>query len=277
LQGVNTQEAAVRVFQLPRAIILCALALCLLHFISSGAYTSPILYPDVPGTHVKYTGISEDITGSASISGFGQPTGSGDILDFPTSSFYTESKYVNGSTTADSFLQLTITSLNNATGISHITFDESGDYKLIRPGPPTTSDPWNAVTGIAFLTIWDAVDTSTPFTPFTIPITTFINNEYHLTGSQDYTMTDWEGTLNFDVTQFLRDQGYQTGYATRVTLKLDNSLTSTSDVNSYSYIRKKDVTLTTDVVDVPVPEPSILIMLSMVALSMGIWLRNKRY
>jgi hypothetical protein len=258
----------------------CALSLCVLLLNSSSSFGTLIPYLDVPGTTVNYTLISEDPTRSTlpgpagALPHFGQPTG-GDTLSFPSLSFYTDSSG-GGGDTADSKFLTTIRTKNPLSGISNVSFTEWGDYKLIRTS--LQSNPSVEVNAIGWVTVEEVNGASiSPFIVIPSLSGAQFDNTYHLTGSQLQTgpplLQSWNGSLNFDVAQALRDHGYNSGLATKVLFSLDNSLLSLSDANTLdAYIAKKGVTLTTTTVRVP--EPSTLILLAMGLLGLGIWWRK---
>lgn len=250
------------------------LSLCLLSCISSWAFGNIITYSDVIGPNVNYTAISEEPTRSTSpgpnnpLPAFGQPVG-GDSLSFPfLQSFYTESPFGGNADTCDSNLKMTISAKSGVSGISMITFSEAGDYKLLRTD--LSSNPVAQVDATGFLLITEV--NGSPITP--ISIQPSFDHQYNLTDGNLATnplLTPWSGTLVFDVNQALAQHGI-TGYATQAYLSLDDSLLSTSDADSYSYIRKKQVSLTTTTVSVP--EPGVWAMLAITALGLGIWRRK---
>jgi hypothetical protein len=201
---------------------------------------------------------------------FGQPSGS-DSLGFPSLSFKAAS--AGGSfDLADSKLSMTITAKNNTPGISAVSLTEFGDYSLV--GSALTPTPSAEAKAIGWVTVEEI--NGAPISPFVvIPNLSGaqFDDVFHLTDSQTSVLsTPWSGSLNFDVTDAIRDAGYKTGFATKVSLSLDNSLLAKSDAESASYIQKKGVTIAVD--PVPVPEPSILIMLAMGVLGLGVWGRK---
>jgi hypothetical protein len=204
---------------------------------------------------------------------FGQPTG-GDTLGFPDLSFKAQS--AGGSfDLADSKLSMTITAKNNTPGLSSVAVAfELGDYSLIRS--TLTSDPSAEAKAIGWVTVEEI--NGAPISPFVVIPNlsgTQFDDLFHLTGTQTSALAiPWSGSLNFDITDAIRDAGYKTGYATKVSLSFDNSLLAISDANSASYIQKKGASITVDPVN-PVPEPSVLAMLAIGVLGMGIWRRKK--
>ncbi|MGA2060504.1 MAG: PEP-CTERM sorting domain-containing protein [Thermoguttaceae bacterium] len=263
-----------RVFNQLRGMTLCALSLCVLPIISSLAFGTLISYSDVSGTNVNYTDIQENPTRLSVPPSldppptFGQPAGS-DSLGFPNLSFKAASS--GGSfDLADSKLSMTITAKNNTPGISAVSFTEFGDFTLVRSG--LTSDPSAEAKAIGWVTVEEI--NGAPISPFVvIPNLSGaqFDDLFHLTDSQTSQLSmPWSGSLNFDVTDAIRDAGYNTGYATKVSLSLDNSLLAISDANSASDIQKKGVTITTNTV----PEPSVIIMLALGVLGLGVWRRK---
>jgi hypothetical protein len=269
----------VRVKNFSRGLVLCALALCALQLFSPFAYGTLITYSDVSGANVTYSSITEEPTRSTSpgpigaLPNFGQPAG-GDSLSFPALSFLTNASG-GSSDTADSKLSMIISSKNNSTGISEISLSELGDYKLVRN--TTASDPLVEVSAIGWIKVLEI--NGSAITPFYVPNASGdqFDKEYHLSGSQlksSPLLTQWSGSLDFKVAQALRNHGYDTGYATKVSFVLDNSLLSITDANAVNaYIAKKDVILTTTTVDAP--EPSVLVMLAAAALGFVVWKRKK--
>jgi hypothetical protein len=257
-------------------MVLCALSLCLLPFISSLAYGTLISYSDVSGTHVNYTDIQEDPTRlSVPVSSnppptFGQPTGS-DSLGFPNLAFKAAS--AGGIfDLADSKLSMTITAKSNTPGISSVSLTEFGDYSLV--GSALNPLPSAEAKAIGWVTVEEI--NGAPISPFiVIPNLSGAQFDelFQLTGSQTSVLSmPWSGSLNFNVTDAIRDAGYRNGFATKVSLSLDNSLLAKSDAESAAYIQKKGVTISVD--PVRVPEPSILVMLAIGVLGLGFWGRK---
>jgi PEP-CTERM motif len=265
----------VRVCNLLRGMTLCALSLCVLPIFSSLAYGTLISYSDVSGAHVTYSDIQEVPsrlsipTSLDSLPVFGQPTG-GDTLGFPDLSFKAQS--AGGSfDLADSKLSMTITSKNNTPGLSTVAVAfELGDYTLVRS--TLTSDPSAEAKAIGWVTVEEINGVAiSPFVVVPNLSGTQFDDLFHLTGTQTSALAlPWSGSMSFDVTSALRNNGYLTGFATKVSLSLDNSLLAISDANSASYIQKKGASITV----VPVPEPSVLVMLAIGVLGLGIWRRK---
>jgi hypothetical protein len=267
----------VRVHNLLKGMILCAITLCAIQVFSSLAYGTIINYADVTGTNVKYTNISEQPTRSTfpgpdnPLPKFNQPTG-GDSLSFALDSFYAHSPFGGTADMCDSNFQTTISTKSSTTGISSVSFTDFGDYRLLRS--TTTSNPIDFVNATGYLTVTEVNGLN--ITPFVI--TSQFNYQYQLTGTNLTTtpqlLVPWTGSLNFNVSQALTSHGYQAGSsATKAILSLDNSLVAMSDANSDAYIRKMSASLTTSTV--VVPEPSALILLSMGLLGLGMYSRKK--
>jgi hypothetical protein len=265
----------VRICNQLRGMTICALSFCVLPIISSLAYGTLISYSDVSGTHVDYTDIQE-VPSRLSIPTsldsppvFGQPTG-GDTLSFPDLSFKAQS--AGGSfDLADSKLSMTITAKNNTPGLSTVAVAfEFGDYTLVRS--TLTSDPSAEAKAIGWVTVEEI--NGAPISPFVVVPNlsgTQFDDLFHLTGTQTSALAiPWSGSLSFDVTDAIRNAGYKTGYATKVSLSLDNSLLAISDASSGSYIQKKGASITVDTV----PEPSVIIMLALGLLGLGVWRRK---
>ncbi|MGD0516868.1 MAG: PEP-CTERM sorting domain-containing protein [Thermoguttaceae bacterium] len=168
---------------------------------------------------------------------------------------------------------MTINAKNNTQGISEIKFSELGDYTLARI--TLTADPSAEVKAIGWITVEEINGVSiSPFVVVPNLSGAQFDNLFNLATDSKSITTNWSGILDFDITDAIRDKGYTTGYATKVSLSITNTLTASSDADSAALI-EKGVGVNLAVATVNVPEPSTLIMLLIGALGLGIWRRNK--
>ncbi len=253
-------------------MILCALSLCVLPFLSSWSYGT-LIYSDVSGANVNYTNIQEDPTrlsiptSSEPAPTFGQPTEIGS-LTFPALSSFKATSVGNALDKATGNLSITVTAKNNVSGISSITFNEFGDYSLMRLQNALDSNPSAKVTAQGLITVQEINGVQVP--NFTLPLNEF-TQQFNLTSGQTDGGAAWSGVVSVDVTQGVRAH-YPTGFATKISFSLVNILTSETGASSISQIEKTQAYMT--VGTVPVPEPNILVMLAIGVLGLGVWRRK---
>ena len=83
----------------------------------------------------------------------------------------------------------------------------------------------------------------------------------------DGTANGWRGQVLIDVGQILADNG-KTGFATKVELKFDNSITAFADQDSIAFLKKKEIGGIVITPNIPEPCSAILAGLAAVGLAM---------
>jgi hypothetical protein len=245
---------------LGKRIAVCAISLCIVLSLPLFAYANLISYGDFAGTGVQFLNVSEDtVIATHPVPLFGAPVAYNDSLVFSPKTF---GAYSAGGTPdlTDSHLSLTIDAVGDKI-ISDVEFTEFGDYSLIGTGTSATKA---VVSSPAWLTI-------TKVNGSAIDPITIMGLEVILPGGGSFTMPGssgtgipWSGKTTFDVTGALRNAG-NTGFATEVTLTLDDSLSAQSETSSIAFVMKKGAQITVD--PAQVPEPTTLGLLGMGALA----------
>lgn len=199
---------------------------------------------------------------------YGTPYTTGDKLGFAGLKFSSTTSGQNNIDMLDGFMEVTIQA-HDGRGLSNIQLYENGGYHYRGPfgGQQTTASV-------------DLVDASLQITEIegeSVNLPPVFKNMV-FSPSQLFKKTidpisgNWEGWLNISVSDLLANTEYAGKNITKAVLRFDNVLTTSSDApGAYAYIDKKIVQITT----IDVPEPSVLIMLSIGVLGFGVWRRKK--
>jgi hypothetical protein len=211
-----------------------------------------ISYGTLVGSSVNYSNVSEtslSIGDSAPL--YGAPILVGDSLVFNAMTF--SSQAANGATDiTDGKLDATIASKNN-TYINSILFQEFGDATLAGTG---TSATRSSVGNSIFVTVL-AVDNLPIFPQFiSVNMAMSPTNQWTLAGGP-LTGQLWNGTLNLNLSGIVT--GDVTGHVTKVSISMDNTLTTSSELNTQAFIAKKAAGLS--VTPEIIPEPSVISLL----------------
>ncbi len=212
------------------------------------------------GPGVKYIDVTE--TSSEDLPLYGEPIVIGDSLAFfepsspnPSLGFSAQSAGGSGDIT-DGFLNLTIMAKPAASALNMITFSEGGDYTMAGLGAALAQV--SATMNIFELRILD-VDGSSLVTPIV------------LSGSESATFNlppdtggPWSLSKTFNLKQALVDSGhpFMKG-VTKITARINNTLTALSQPGSVAGIFKKDFNIDIDTELDPnggIPEPTTLVL-----------------
>jgi hypothetical protein len=222
-----------------RKEILIALALgyCLTCSLASPA-NGTTFHQDY-GTYTGDTIIFQDVTedSSTDVSAlFGGPRISGNSLAFSPTSFGAYAK--SGSS---QFTSSTLSMLITGTGkyaVDRILLTEHGDYTLV--GSRGTANTYAKVWAPLAITVYQVNGQSiTPLIYQTNNMSFDPNGGLFKLPGDKGSGVAWGGSITFDVTQLLRDNGYD-GYATLVGLTWENNLQATSESGTISYIKAKE-------------------------------------
>lgn len=217
--------------------------------VASVASATTIPYGTYNGDNVDFIGVQEDSLFSPPY--YGAPTVSGDSLFFTPLSF--------GATSAGGGISLVDGSvisgiMASSTAIQEIHVSEFGDYSLFGQGTDATSA---AISTIAFLTVLEVDGAGiTPFTyidKLTFTPASATNGTWDLANDAGLGVV-WNGHLTLDLSAILASHSIA-GSATKVQLRLQNTMAATSQPLSAAFIQKKGVQ-----VDVVVPEPSSVVL-----------------
>lgn len=244
-----------------------SLSLVLVLVLASASLADYINYGTFSASTVVYHNVTED-SGVGNPLRFGAPTVSGDTMDF--NPIFKSQSSGGASGFVDSQLLYTVVA-NEGKYVDDIKFTEAGDYRLIGSGTTSTCamvannlfvdiyEVWNSVTNTKITINPIQVLASMTFSPS--------SGDYYLT--VDPATGVWTGTSTADLTAALAANGYANYHATRVSINLDNTLLTQSELNTTAYIAKKDakgLAITADTLDVP--EPASMSLLALGALGL---------
>ncbi|MHC5076040.1 MAG: PEP-CTERM sorting domain-containing protein [Planctomycetota bacterium] len=241
----------------------------------------PIVYGDYIGVTVKFLGIQEDSETDSIYDEFGDPLGlygeptysGGDELEFDNLNFNASS--VNGGGGGAGYEQdITDGKLSGSIEakpqayIDKLNFDEYGDVTISGLGGDSVASVSNTIF-IKFKEVDHA-----PISDFTVPVSMVFTPDDSWQRTIDGSMTGqlWSGSLDIDLTQILRDNEIDEGFATLIDFAMDNTLTAESTTGSSAFIAKKQtdgLKITAEII----PEPATIALLGFGSL---IALRRKR-
>ena len=216
---------------------------------------TPINYGDFAGDTVVYLQVTEDANSAGDVPPlFGQPTVSGDSLDFNPVGFNASATGASGVDITDGNLAFGIEA-KDLHIIDTIQFSEAGDTTLAGLG---TNNTRTVITSEVFIDILEIdgvsvnqinIQDQLVFTPS--------NGDYLLGtdgGGGPFYQVDWQGNLTVDLTQALIDRGISFNFGvTRATLNLDNTLVALTENGTQAFIAKKDADGLTITVNIPEP------------------------
>lgn len=233
---------------------------------------------DDPNGDVMYLDVTETNMYSDALfapnPGSGSPTVVGNQILFDPQNFLAERPAGGGADLTDSTLTTVIMAKPNQS-ISSIFIEEFGDYTLGGLGAAEVS-----VGAAFFWTILEIdnvpvnIPTQTDNMTFTTGAGPF-GGEYASPGD-DGTAVIWEGDAFIDVADYLASNNIE-GFATKVRLRFDNTLTAAADQLSNAFIKKKEIggviiTVETNVI----PEPSSAVIASLAVLGAAFGMRRLR-
>jgi hypothetical protein len=221
------------------------------------SHATVINYPDMSGTSVDFTAISENTHEPGPLPLFGAPVVSGDALDFTPINFASSALVGPGFDFHDGFLTFMATS-KTGQSIQNIKFAEGGALSVVGTGTDQTFVSVSAVGFVKVIQIDDAplpANTAIPLLPITLTFS-FGNLGDGSWGRASDGFANgklWTGSQLINITQELTNLGipFVKG-ATKITVALDNALYAQAEETGGAYIDKKDFfTVTTNV-----PEPA---------------------
>ena len=239
-----------------------------------------LCYGDFMGNTVMYLNVREEATTVGDEEPlFGEPTISGDSLDFDPIGF--DASATNGSSDiTDSNLSFTVMA-KPLHVIKNLTLSEAGDTTLIGLAP---ANAYSSVTAAVFVDILevDGAGVALPGSNFSMLFTPS-DGDYDLItdgGGGPRYHTIWTGSLLVDVMGILDAAvangdipPYNVG-ATKISINMDNTLTALSEVGTFAVIAKKDaggISIT-----VNIPEPTSLALAGLCLLAFGLARRSGR-
>jgi len=209
-----------------------------------------INYGDFSGATVVYQQVTE-----ASVDPlfplFGAPDLVIDTLDFKPLQFESQSAGSSpGADVTDGTLMTTIMAKPGTPGIDLVRILEAGDFTL--SGNPDTMGMARATLHVRLEVV--EIDGA----PLPVPIPFLLDDDVLFSLPGDVSGF-WDLSAEFDVNMLLAEEGSTSGRATKIDIALNNTLTTTSQDGSVSFIKKKDFFITT--VTIPEPASAVLILL----------------
>jgi len=248
---------------------------CSLLFVYSSAKAQPINHGDFMGDAVWFRHVQED-SGTDPTPLYGDPTVSGNSLDFNPVSFNAFASGAGGLDLTDGTLGMRIEA-KPGIGISQLLYNEAGDFTLLGFG---TDNTFSSVRAAFFVNILE-VD-GAGIAPINLNFTMDMSPSggvYRLDeqGGGPLQQGNWAGNLTVDVDQALADAGvpFDIG-ATLVTVTLDNTLTALSGDGTSAFIAKKDFGGTSITVVIPEPASLLIMAFGLVGLFLGRGLVRRR-
>ena len=241
-----------------RTLVTGVAAFALTASFSTRVQADPINYGDFEGTTVWYRKVTEDANSVGDEPPlFGEPTVSGDTLDFDPVGFSASAAGAGGNDVTDGNLIFDVEA-KPGTAIPTLRIHEAGDTTLAGFGSNAT---FTSVVTHLFVEIYEVDGVGID----NINLQGDINfspsgGDFGLgtDGSGGPTFsTSWYGQITFSLGQALTDAGisYERG-ATKVSVNLDNVLVALSEDGTTSVIAKKDF----EGLKIEIPEPTTVAM-----------------
>ncbi|MGE3639975.1 MAG: hypothetical protein AB7G28_15580 [Pirellulales bacterium] len=216
---------------------------------------------NVPSAGIMFQNVTES-SGTDSVPLYGPPDPFVVGLDFDPANFVSTSS-LGAADITDGQLNFTIMGLSNAggsVGVGNISLFEAGDYTLAGAGGPPTSVTAGAIMRATVTSI-----NGLPVAPINL-IPTNASFSDSLPGP--VVVAPWSLGASLNVAAQLISLGFgPNDVATKVEIAINNSLVSTSEPSSVSFIAKKDfqINLTPEVVGDPfIPEPSTFMLAALI-------------
>ncbi|MCA9231846.1 MAG: PEP-CTERM sorting domain-containing protein [Planctomycetales bacterium] len=272
LKRGNLRKSLEAVFGL--ALISCFIATTGGSLDNSKAHAGTVPHGDFMGATVSFNGVTESST-TDNVPLYGTPIAIGDTLSFfdpvplpnPSLGFGAFSAGGLGDIT-DGFLSFRVMS-KPGFGITSLEIAEGGDYSLDALGPALAKVTANLIVTEIAITHVDGV----PINPI---VKTNSLDTVSFEIPADPSVGLWDLQTHFDVPQLLNDAGVTFAIgATKITVKVNNTLSSLSQPGASGVIVKKsfDVDVDTEYVSIPVPEPETW-ALAMLGLAMTVVVRK---
>ncbi|MCS5635965.1 MAG: PEP-CTERM sorting domain-containing protein [Myxococcota bacterium] len=229
----------------------------------------PFSYPDMTGTTVLYTGISEESVTDPSLALFGAPTITGDELVFSPSLFSAVSDFGGVDQRVGAF-SISVHALP-LQGIHTLRLRESGTYTLLGSAP----DVAEALVGGALIGEVIEIDGGAVAPGldlrFEVPLNFSGGSGSFTLGPSPEVEAAWSGSAGVDIDALLASRG-ASGTATRVQFSMANdTLAAISASGTQARIEKNSVAVAANV-----PEPSSLGIVIGLAALVALHLRRRR-
>ena len=245
---------------------------CSLIFLSGSSNAQLVGYGDFMGDAVWFRTVQED-SGTDPTPLYGAPTVFGNSLDFDPVSFNAFASGGGGIDLTDGTLAMKIEAKPDV-GISHLLYNEAGDFTLLGFGGDNTLASVRAAFFVNILEV-DGVG----ITPVNLNFSMDMSPDggiYRLAeqGGGPLQQGNWTGALTVDINGALADAGipFDLG-ATLVSVTLDNTLTALSEDGTSAFIAKKDFGGTS--ITVVVPEPGSLLLMAFGLVGLALVRRRK--
>jgi len=232
------------------------------------SHATVINYPDVSGTSVDFTAISENTHEPGPDPLFGAPIGSGDALDFTPINFASNAQPGPAFDFHDGLLTFMATAKVGST-IQNIQFAEGGGLSVLGVG---TDDTFVNVSAVGFVKVIQVDGAPLPANTAIPQIPIQLSYDFGNLGNGSWGRASdgftnghlWTGSQMINITQELTNRGIPfVNGATKITVIVDNSLYAQAEEGAGAYIDKKDFfTVTTNV---PEPASCLLVALGLVA------------
>jgi hypothetical protein len=207
-----------------------------------------IVYGNFSGDTVDYLNVREDDDPKPL---FGEPTISGDSLNFTPLDFEAESNG-GGIDFVDGTLAFTIMPTNGQ-GVSTLTLEESGGFALAGIGTNVTRVEVGAVISVNVLEVDGNAFAGN--SQVSLGATLF---EADLISDPGLAQS-WTGAVTLDIANAAATELSINGLITKASVVIDNQLLAISEDGSISFIDKKQI----DAVTVTVPEPTSFVLVGL--------------
>jgi hypothetical protein len=253
---------------------MIALAILTVALMGLKANATPISYGDKIGATVDYLMITENsgtdphlFPPNSNAGLFGDPTVSGDSLDFNPQNFFANSDFqAPPFDKTDGHLTFMIKA-HAGQAVKNISFQEGGGLSVAGFGTDATNVD---VSAIGFVQVHEVdgnpigVETINFSMPFNFGVGG--NGTWRLVSEGTVNGFLWTGSLFMDIKQELINRGVAVNFgATKLSVSIDNSLIANSELLGGAFIDKKDFGGLS--VTVNIPEPSSLVLGGIVLLA----------
>lgn len=227
------------------------------------AEAASINYGDYVGQDVTFQQVTESSSDPVPL--YGAPTGvTNNTIDFDPLTFQSSSS--GGSADVTDGLVTFFIQADPGFFITDLTFEEFGDYTLAGAGTAATSAIVGQSIFVEVVEINGVVQANPPLINFN-SIFNPSNGDYFLPGEAAIA-APWFGIGTLDIQAALAQQDIA-GNATKIKVISNNTLVTTSESGTVSFIKKKDLDIG---VEVGVPEPAAL---SLAVLGLGLMFRRR--